>query len=511
MRKGKVFIVGAGPGDPGLLTLRAKEVLSRAEAVLYDALVHPRILAFIPPGAKRIFRGSRGRKGSLGQEGINRLLVKLAGQGKDVVRLKGGDPFVFGRGAEEGLALRQAGIPFEVVPGVSASVAVPAYAGIPVTHREFNSSFTIVTGHEDPSKKEPAIDWAQLSEVQGTLVFLMGLRTLPSVVSQLIRYGKDPRTPAAAIQSGTTFRQRKVVGALEDLPGLVRKADLEPPVTVVVGKVVGLSQRLDWLRHRPLWGLRILVTRGRSQSNALTEKLLDQGAEVLEIPTIEIHPSSLGRQEKAKLGSLWNYDWVVFSSVNAVELFMQAREGTLADGKGKWKAACVGEATAKALRSYGSKADLVPKDYKQEGLAKAFRGRSMKGKRVLVVGAKEGRDVLERSLLRQGAGVERLALYENRVPAGTPQRLQELFRQGEALDLVTFASSSAVDHFYGAFPPSQHRKWLAKLPAAVIGPVTAASVRKWRGKVVVRPKRSTVPDLVSAILGWAQKRPLKRG
>src|SRR5581483_2796022 len=278
MKKGMVYLVGAGPGDPGLLTLRGKELLSRADVVIYDALVHPKILQFISPQAKRIFRGSRGKKDALSQKDINDSLVRWALKGKKVVRLKGGDSFVFGRGAEEILALVGRKIRFEVVPGVTSAIAVPAYAGIPVTHRRINSSFTVVTGHEDPSKSESQVDWAHLAKDKGTLVFLMGLHTLPALCQRLMEEGKDPLTPAAAIQSGTTVKQRVVVGNLRNLTPLTKRAKLQAPVTVVVGDVVDLAPQLGWLSQKPLWGLRVLVTRNHAKGGYLSGLLTEEGA-----------------------------------------------------------------------------------------------------------------------------------------------------------------------------------------------------------------------------------------
>ncbi len=509
MSKGKVYLVGAGPGDPGLLTLRGKEVLSQADAVVYDALVHPRILCFIPEKARKIYRGSRGKKGALSQAQINALLVKLAKEGKMLVRLKGGDPFVFGRGAEEILELVKNKIPFEVVPGVTSAIAVPAYAGIPVTHRGMNSSFTVVTGHEDPFKDDTQVNWRHLVKDEGTLVFLMGLHTLPILCDRLMTEGKDPTTPAAVIQSGTTARQRTVVGTLETLPGLVQKTGLQPPATVIVGKVVELSGDLKWFENKPLLGKRILVTRGRSPVNFLSELLSEQGAEVVEVPTIEIRPLHLDSMGKGYIQKLPEYDWLVFSSSNAVEIFMDILFKQKKDLRhlGKVKTACVGEATAKALKNFGIRADLVPGDYKQEGLAKSLQRVPLAGKRVLLARAQKGRDVLLDFLKKKRAKVDLWPLYENRVPAGTADGLRNFFLKEGGVDLLTFASSSAVDHFYSIFRPAERKKWFGKLPAAVIGPVTAASVRKWGGKVAVQPKRYTTQDLVKAICRWSKKIP----
>ena len=506
MATGKVYLVGAGPGDPGLLTLKGKEVLSRAEVVLYDALVHPRILDYIPSKAKKIFRGSRGKSGALSQSRINALLVKLAKTGKRVVRLKGGDPFVFGRGAEEILELMENKIPFEVIPGVTSAVAVPAYAGIPVTHRTLNSSFTVVTGHEDPLKDTTQVDWRHLAKNEGTLIFLMGLHSLPHLCERLIGEGKNPQTLAAVIQWGTTPRQKMVRGNLETLPGLAQKAKFQPPAAVVVGKVVELAGHMQWFSKKSLLGLRVLVTRGRAPVNHLSEMLSEEGAEVVEVPTIEIKPLSLSSSGKKYLQKVRDYDWLVFTSSNAVEIFMDHLFKQKKDVRylGNIKTACVGQATARTLQVFGIKADLIPEDYKQEGLVKSFGKVSLSGKKILFARAKEGREVLMDYFKKKKAMVDLWPLYENRVPSGTSARLRNLFLREGGVDLATFASSSAVDHFYSIFKPVERKKWLGKLPVAAIGPVTAASVRKWGGRVAVQPWKYDVSSLVQAIVKWSR-------
>lgn len=507
MAKGKVYLVGAGPGDPGLLTLRAKDLLSRADAVLYDALIHPKILEFIPAKAEKIFRGHRGQKNALSQGKINDLLVRLAKKGKMTVRLKGGDPFVFGRGAEEILALQKHKVPFEVVPGVSSSIAVPAYAGIPVTHREMNSSLTIVTGHEAPSKDTPQVDWRNLAENTGTLVFLMGLHTLKNVREKLLAAGKSGKIPAAVIQHGTRPTQRTVMGTLSNIYELVQKARLKAPAILVVGDVVSMRSQVYWLQHKPLFGMRILITRTRDQSSYLSGLMAEQGAEMIEIPTIEIYPLPLDTQGKGYLKEMSEYDWVIFSSSNAVDLFMENLKkmgGSYLD-LNEVRIACVGEATAKTLAKYGAKADLVPPDYKQEGLVEAFKTQPVEGQKILFARAKEGRDLLIDFLKKKGAQVDLWALYENKMPVGTRERLVDLFKNEGGVDLLTFASSSSVDHFYGAFTPLERKKWLKNLPVAVIGPVTGQSVKKWGGKVTVMPKKHTMPDLIKGIELWAKR------
>ena len=508
---GKVYLVGAGPGDPGLFTLRGKEVLSCAEVVIYDALIHARILSFIPDTAKRIFRGSQGKVGVMSQTQINALLVQLALQGKKVVRLKGGDPFVFGRGAEEILALVEKKIPFEVVPGVSSAFAVPAYAGIPVTHLALNSSFTVVTGHEDPSKNETQVDWAHLAQDQGTLVFLMGLHTLPELCRRLIEEGKDSQTSAAVIQWGTTSRQKTVLGTLQTLPQLAQKAGLKPPATIVVGPVVSLAPKLEWISQKPLWGLKVLVTSTPAKSSYLSGLLTEEGAEVVEIPTIDLKPIKLGQDGLKLVRMAPTYDWIIFASAYAVEIFMEQIANVGMDKKvlRRVKFACVGEATAKSLKTFGLKADLVPKDYKQEGLVRSFQRLDLKGKKVLFARAKEGRDLLIKFLKKKKANVDLLALYENLVPVSAREQFRRLFLHEGGVDLATFASSSSVDHFYSLFTPVQRRQWLRRLPVAVIGPVTGATVRKWGCKVTVQPQKFTMPALVEAIGKWAKRRMVK--
>lgn len=512
MAKGKVYLVGAGPGDPGLLTLRAKELLSRADAVVYDALVHPKILDFISDKAQKIFRGHRNKKGSLTQAKINDLLIRLSKEGKATVRLKGGDPFVFGRGAEEILALANAKIPFEVVPGVSSAIAVPAYAGIPVTHRDINSSLTIVTGHETKVKNLSQVDWVNLAQNKGTLVFLMGLHSLKKVCERLIAEGKSENTPTAVIQRGTTFRQKTVTGTLKTIFNLVQKARLIPPAILVVGDVVDLRSKVYWLQHKALYGIRLLITRTRAQSSYLGELLQDEGAEVIEIPTIDIHPLPLDQKAKEKMSRLSGYDWIVLTSANAVNIFMDNLKKVnknYLDLAGI-QIACVGESTAKTLLQYGVKADLVPNDYKQEGLVKEFQKLPIRDKKILFARAKKGRDLLIDFLNKKGALVDFWPLYENKIPSGTKERLFNLFKNEGGVDILIFASSSSVDNFFGLFSLAERRKWLSDMPVGVIGPITANSVKKWGARVAVMPKKSSMPDLIKVLSVWAKRhKPLK--
>jgi uroporphyrinogen III methyltransferase/synthase len=507
--KGKVLLVGAGPGDPGLLTIKAVESLEAADVVLYDALIPEKILDLIPPSAEKIFRGHRSKKGALSQKALNDLMIQRARRGQVVVRLKGGDPFVFGRGAEEALALSKARIPFEIVPGISAAIAVPAYAGIPVTHREFNSTLTIVTGHEDLKKDETQVDWAHLAKTEGTLVFLMGLHTLPGICERLLREGKSPQTPVAVIQSGTTGAQKIVVAQLGKVVRQVQQAGLEPPCTVVMGKVVKLMKPLSWFKPQALSGRKILVTRTREQASFLSQMLEDQGAEVIEIPTIEIVPMPLTTEGQKILKNITGYEWLVLSSVNAVETLIAHLTVSKLDLRAlsHLKIACVGEATARDLGRYGLRADLVPKDYKQEGLVRAFKkmGKALEGKRILFARAKEGRELLEKSLQAQKAHVTVWPLYVNRMPKESRQKLHTLFLKEGGVDWLVLASSSSADHFYGVFTAAQRKKISKGLQIAVVGPVTAHSVRFWGGKVAVEARPHTLPALVEAMVRYVKK------
>ena len=317
-----VYLVGAGPGDPGLITAKGLAVLRRAQVVVYDQLASPELLKEAPAAAEIIYVGKKAGAHAVPQEGINDLLVARARAGLTVVRLKGGDPFVFGRGGEEAEALAQAGIPFEVVPGVTAAVAVPAYAGIPVTHRRYTTLVTFITGHEDPAKEASTIPWEALGKNPGTLVFLMGVKNLPEICRQLVEKGRDPRTPAAVIERGATLAQRTVTGTLADIAQAARAAAIKPPAILVVGGVVELRETLKWWETRPLWGKTVVVTRSRQQASKLVDLLAAAGARCLEVPTLEIGPPDDFGPFDAALKSLSQYQWVVFTSANGVEAFM---------------------------------------------------------------------------------------------------------------------------------------------------------------------------------------------
>ncbi len=402
--KGKVYLIGAGPGDPGLITVRGLALLRRADVVVYDQLASPELLKEAPAGAELLYVGKKAGAHAVPQGGINELLVHRARAGLTVVRLKGGDPFVFGRGGEEAEELAAAGIPFEVVPGVTSAVAVPAYAGIPVTHRRYTTLVTFITGHEDPAKEASTIPWAALGQNPGTLVFLMGVKNLGENCRRLIDAGRAADTPAAVIQSGTTLSQRTVVGTLATIAERAREAGIKPPAVLVVGGVVELAETLKWWENRPLWGKTALVTRSRDQASRLVDLLGAAGARCLEVPTIEIIPPADFAPLDAALQHLSRYEWVIFTSANGVSAFMDRLFHLGQDVRvlGRARLAVIGPATAEALRGYGLVADVVPDTFRAEGLLSVLEPKLLGGRRILLARAEQARDVLPEGLARPG-------------------------------------------------------------------------------------------------------------
>ncbi len=514
MTVGKVWLVGAGPGDPGLITVAGLERLRDADVIVYDRLVSPRLLEHARPDAELIFMGKvagkglpAGRQGAHDQGKINDLLVEKALEGKRVVRLKGGDPFVFGRGGEEAEALRAAGVPFEVVPGVTSAAAVPAYAGIPVTHRGLASTFAVVTGHEDPGKDESAIDWGRLATAVDTLVLLMGVKTLPEIIDRLIEGGRPAETPVAVIQSGTTPEQRTVTGTLADIVRRVREAKLQPPAVTVVGEVARLRETLAWFEARTLFGKRVLVTRTRRQASALARLLVEEGAVPVELPVIEIEPAVDEAAAEAALDGLraGAYQCVVFTSANAVEAFfglMRERGLDLPAGRQaprvrRWRTAAIGPATADALAEHGIIADAVPDEYVAESLVGALREAPLRpGDHVLVPRAESARPELVEGLRELGAEVDEVTLYRAAVPKEAPAEALSLLREG-GIDIVTFTSSSTVRNLAALL--DNDVECLRKPLVACIGPITAKTARDLGLRVDVEAAEHTIPGLVRAI------------
>lgn len=499
MSGGKVYLVGAGPGDPGLLTVRARELLQSCDDVVYDALVSEELLAAELGGRSigRHFVGKRGGGTSVRQEEIDALLVRLAREGRRVVRLKGGDPFVFGRGGEEAQALERAHVAFEVVPGVTAGIAGPAYAGIPVTHRGVATSVTFVTGHEDPGKAATGADWGALARSGATLVLYMGVRTLPDIARQLIEGGRSADTPAAVIERATYPTQRVIIGTLSTIVDRAREANVTAPAITIVGDVVRLREEIAWFERRPLAGKRIVVTRARAQASALSVRLRELGAEVTEMPAIRIEaldPAPLYRA----LDTLGRYAWLMFTSQNAVELVWRSMRERGLDVRSfaHVRVAAIGRTTADALLAHGIAADVVPERFVAESLVEALRSREdIAGMRVLLARAADARDVLPRALHEMGAQVDEIPIYRTMLDGNGAELIASRLREG-AVDLVTLTSSSTARFFVDAVG----REAARMAPVASIGPVTSATAKTLGLHVAVEAEESTIAGLVAAVV-----------
>ncbi len=506
MKIGTVYLVGAGPGDPGLITVRGQELLRQADVVVYDHLVTPALLKSCSPKAKLIYVGKEADRHATSQALINRLLVRAARSGKTVVRLKGGDPFLFGRGGEEALALAKARIPYEVVPGVTSAIAVPAYAGIPVTHRVLSSSVAIVTGHEDPTKAGSAMRWGPLTAACDTLVFLMGVSTLPHIIAQLRRHGRKAVTPCAVIEWGTRPRQRTIIGTLSTITARTRAASIHPPAILVVGDVVSLRKRLNWFETRPLFGRRILVTRAADKAASLSDQLAALGAEVEELPAIELAPVKPNGAFHEAVEAIPEADWVFFTSPEGIGWFSQMLKPLRKDLR--WLKDCrigaIGPKTAAAIEAQGLHVDFLPKRFNQEGMVNTFPSRLARGKRALIFSAQDSRDVLEAGLRRRGMQVRRVPVYRTVLPRALASRMGELFRS--PFDLVTVTSASCVEHLYEGLKAAGSGRLFAQLRFASIGPVTSNAVRAHGARVAVEASTSTIEGLVEAVKRWSVRR-----
>jgi len=504
---GKVYLVGAGPGDPGLFTLRGKELLSQAEVVIYDYLANPELLEFAPADAERIYVGKKGGDHTLGQEGINRLLV-AKGRDHVVVRLKGGDPFVFGRGGEEAEDVVAAGIPFEVVPGVTAAVAVPAYAGIPLSHRDYTASIGFVTGHERDDKASSNLDWDKLATGVGTLVLFMGVKNLPEISENLIAHGRSPETPVAVIRWGTTTQQQTVVGTLRSIAEDVGRAGLKPPAIIVVGEVVRLRERLNWFEGKPLFGRTVVVTRAREQASDFKALLAQWGAHCIEFPTIAIQPPASWEPLDQAIARLAGYHWLIFTSVNGVAYFLERLHtlgGDIRDLKGL-RLAAIGPKTAETLENRGLRLDLVPREYRAEAILEALGADGVRGQRVLLPRALEARDILPDTLRQWGAEVDVVPAYQTVLPDHETSRVMEALRAGE-VDCVTFTSSSTVTNFLRMFARDEILPVLDGVAIACIGPITADTAQKQGLTVSIMPADYTIPALASAVLDHFAQQP----
>lgn len=500
---GIVYLVGAGPGDPGLMTLKGRECIERAEALVYDYLANPAFLELAPEGVELVYVGKQGGSHTRTQEEINRIIVDLARAGKRVVRLKGGDPFVFGRGGEEAEELAAAGISFEVVPGVTSAVAVPAYAGIPLTHRNMTATVAFITGHEDPTKEHSTIAWDRLATGVGTLVFLMGVGNLPTIADRLMAHGRSRETPVAVIHRGTAAEQRTVTGPLKDIAGIVKEAGIKPPAIIVAGEVVSLRGTLNWFERRPLFGRRIVVTRARQQASGFLARLSELGAECLQFPTIRVVPPESWDPLDRAIQDIGRYDWILFTSVNGVRFFFERLQARGKDARALHcaRVGSIGPATAEALKRHGIHPDLVPAEYRAEAVVEALGRQSLEGLQVLIPRAAKAREVLPRELERRGAGVDVVSAYRTVKPDRDTTRVRGMLERGE-IDLITFTSSSTVTNFLGMFPGEEDllRGWMKSAGVACIGPITAKTAEDAGLCVDVVPPRYTIDSLTEAVV-----------
>lgn len=498
MKNGKVYLIGAGPGDPGLITVRGLELIKTCDVVVYDYLANPVLLESARPDAEKIYVGKKGGDHTLPQEDINTLLTRIAKTGRSVARLKGGDPYVFGRGGEEAEELISAGVEFEVVPGVTAGVAGPAYAGIPVTHRSHTSTVAFVTGHEDPDKDETAIQWDKLATGVGTIVFYMGVKNLPMIAGNLIKNGRSPKTPVALIRWGTTTDQQTWTGTLETIAEIARRENVAPPTLIVVGEVIELRKKLNWFEKKPLFGKRIIVTRARAQASDFCQKLAEQGATPVEFPTIEtIEPESWNELDDA-IARIHDYDWLIFTSVNGVGYLMKRLREVGLDTRDLAgpKICAIGSKTAASAEALGLRVKIVPEEFRAEGILAAIG--DVKGTRILIPRAKEAREILPEELKKKGATVEVVTAYRTIKPEGKKADVLRLVREGK-IDMVTFASSSTVSNFAEMFAPGELLEITSSVPAASIGPITTETAKKFGFRVVVEPKEYTIEALADSI------------
>ena len=502
-KPGKVYLVGAGPGDIGLVTLRAKACIEKADVIIYDYLANPQLLGWARENTEIIYAGKSAGDHALKQEQINQLLVEKASAGNQVVRLKGGDPFLFGRGAEEAAAVAEKGIEFEIVPGVSSAIAAPAYAGIPVTHRAASSHVTFFTGHEDPSKTESAIDFAALAKLGGTQVMLMGVERIAAITAEMTAQGVRRDLPVALVRWGTTGRQETLSGTLETIADKVEKLGFSPPAVAIFGEVASLRDTLGWFEKRPLFGRRIVVTRARKQAGALSARLRDLGADVLDLPTIRIEPPQDLREFAELVQDAHAYDWIVFTSPNGVSAFFEMFFKLYDDARelGPARIAAIGSATAQRVKDYHFKVDLQPEEAVAESILREFQKEGdVENLRILLAQAEKARDVLAKELSKMGAIVDQGIAYRT-VPetndiTGARRRFVE-----EGADLITFTSSSTVENFLALNLP-----WPAGMKVASIGPITSRTVRERGLKVDVEADRHDIDGLVQTVTQFLTKR-----
>lgn len=507
--KGKVYIVGAGPGDIGLLTIKGLKCLQRADVVIYDFHLNAQVLNYISHSAEFIYAGKRGGHHSMTQDEINHILIKKAREGKIVCRLKGGDPFIFGRGGEEAEALSKEGIEFEIVPGVSSAVAAPAYAGIPLTHRLYSSSFAVIPGYENAAKQKSSINWEKLATGVGTIVFLMTVRNIAFVCERLIENGRSPQTPVAVIRWGTRPDQTTIVGNLQNISELIKENDIKPPAVMVVGDVVKLREYLKWYERKPLFGQRILVTREHTGGFELLEEL---GAEIIEFPTIEIMPPENWEDADKSIDKIESYNWLIFTSANGIRFFFKRlfeKNKDIRDLKGL-KICAIGEKTASEIKKYGIKVELVPEEFNAEGLIKSvqeFKGskvQGLEGIKFLLPRAEIAREVFPEKVRELGGEIDVVTVYRAIKPEVHGKRLKRFLKEGK-ITIATFTSAATFNNFC-AIIDKDLKELLRYVAIAVIGPVTAKAVEKAGLKVDIMPREATIEAMAEEIIKWIKNK-----
>lgn len=497
-----IYLIGAGPGDPSLITLKAVDILRRADVIVYDALANKTLLNYAKKDAEIIYVGKVADNHALPQAEINSLLIKKAQENKVVARLKGGDPYIFGRGGEEAEALVQAGIEFEEIPGITSTIAAPAYAGIPLTHRDMVSSVIFVTGHENPLKGTSSVNWNALAQSGATLVFVMGVKNLANICERLQKEGLDPQTPAAIIYRGTTSRQRSLIASLESLPQKALAAGFTNPSVIVVGEVVSLNAKLNWFEKKPLFGKTVVITRAREQASELASLLEDAGASVLQCPTIKISEFSSQEGLEEVFPKLSSYQWIFFTSANAVRIFFAFLEKKHCDARAlaQSKIMAIGPATAEALHHYGIRADLIPERFVAESVVESFlaQNQDYANLHVLLPRAKEARDVLPDRLREAGCTVDVIPVYETVADNSEKEEIEAKIREG-AISCITFTSSSTVRNFLKAIP-ADLLKHHPEVRLACIGPVTANTLREHGLSSQIQPEDYTIKALAEALI-----------
>jgi uroporphyrinogen III methyltransferase/synthase len=512
-KTGKVYLVGAGPGDPGLITLKGLKCIAKAHVLIYDRLISSHLLSYAHPEAWLIYAGKQPDRHTLAQGEINRLLVEWALKGYTVTRLKGGDPFLYGRGGEEAEFLSENNIPFEIVPGITSAIAAPAYAGIPVTHRNFTSSFAVITGHEDPSKNQGGIAWDKIATGIGTLVFLMGVGNLPFIVQKLVENGRSPATPAALIYRGTSPEQRAVTGCLGDIVERARSINFKHPAVIVVGEVAALRDKLRWFEDRPFFGKRIVVTRSREQAGVLAEKILELGGEPFEFPVIEILPPQNYAPLDRAIEQIHTYHWLIFTSVNGVKFFFERlryHKRDIRDLKGLHLCA-IGPRTRETLEEKGLLVEYVPPEYRAEAIIKGLAGVLKAGEKVLLPRAHMARKVLPEKLASLGAVVDSVETYRTVRGNGDVELLRQMLEK-KMIHAIIFTSSSTVTNFVELLAGNGERgdylqQMLEGVTLASIGPVTTETSRKEGLRIDVEASEYTIDGLLAALLAFFQSKP----